>query len=100
MTIEQEQRQTGLIHPLTGEFMKPAPADLFVEVVAEKVTNKGGADQVTFLCPFCKRRNKQNIRRAINLLRPNIAAFRCQCSRTIYVRKRAVDVARVNLARR
>lgn len=97
--MEQSQQQPSLVHPLTGKPIAPVPADLIIEVVAMKVVNKGGADQVVFECPFCRRRNKQNIRQAVNLPRPNVAAFRCRCSRVIHVRKHAVDIARIMPAR-
>ena len=87
----------ALVHPLTGKPIRPAPPGLLVEVAAEKVTNKGGADQVAFRCPFCRRRNKQNVRRAIDLPEAAVAVFRCHCGRAVHVRKRAVAAARIKL---
>jgi hypothetical protein len=76
---------------LTGKPHLPT-SDLFVEIEAVKVYNQGGkfsSDQVVFNCPYCHKRNRQNIRRAIASVDPKTAAFKCQCRRLVYVRKPA-----------
>jgi hypothetical protein len=49
--------------------------------------SKFSSDQVTFKCPYCDRRNKQNIRRTVSRPSGEIASFRCLCSRLVYVRR-------------
>ena len=65
--------------------------DLYIEVTALKVKNCGSqfsSDQVVFKCPYCKRRNKQNIRRSVERLQSEkVAAFRCVCGHLVFVRK-------------
>ncbi len=65
--------------------------DLYIEVTALKVKNCGSqfsSDQVVFKCPYCGRRNKQNIRLAKEMLQGSkIAAFRCLCRHLVFVRR-------------
>lgn len=65
--------------------------DLYIEVTALKVKNVGSkfsSDQVVFKCPYCERRNKQNIRLAKEQLQGGkVAAFRCLCQHLVFVRR-------------
>ena len=82
--------QSPIINPTTGKSCQPGSSELFVEVMALKIHNAGSkysSDQVVFKCPFCGRRQRQNIRRALGATATNSAAFRCMCRRLVYVRK-------------
>jgi hypothetical protein len=89
-----------LINPSTSKPVLPGAGELYVETTAIKVKNSGSkfsSDQVTFKCPYCDRRNKQNIRRTVSRPSGEIASFRCLCSRLVYVR-RPVSTQKVVLA--
>ena len=84
--------QSPILNPTTSKPYQPGSGELFVEVTAIKVYNAGGkysSDQVIFKCPFCGRRQRQNIRRAIAGTKTHSAALRCMCRRLVYVRKPA-----------
>lgn len=82
--------ESTLINPSTSKPVLPGAGELYVEVTALKVRNAGSkfsSDQVVFKCPYCERRNKLNIRLAVARVSDAIAAFRCFCSRLVYVRR-------------
>jgi hypothetical protein len=92
--------ESALINPSTSKPVLPGAGELYVETTAIKVRNAGSkfsSDQVIFKCPYCDRRNKQNIRLAVARVSGEIAAFRCVCSRLVYVR-RPVSTQKVVLA--
>jgi hypothetical protein len=79
-----------VIDPHTSKPVLPGSGELYIEVPALKVVNKGSkfsSDQVVFKCPYCDRRNKQNIRLAVARSEGAVASFRCLCGRLVYVRR-------------
>jgi len=78
-----------ILDPKTQKPADPGTGELYVQTTALKVKNCGSkysSDQVVFVCPFCDKRNKKNIRLAVAPPNKDIVPFRCICGRLVYVK--------------